>query len=111
MLFYYITVKTPLKRKRLSLYCGKFFKLNFNSKYVCVQAKVRDMAGKTYNIGENYNINVSEAKSLSSYRIKIIEDYEKYLLLGNKSKIVRFIFEYKPINLFEIMKGNNEKNH
>ena len=102
MLFNNITVRTPINRKRLSYYCSKFFKLNFNSKYICVQAKVRDASGKTYNIGENYNINVSDVKNLPSYRIKIIDDYEKYLLLGNKSNCVLIFTSFTYVSFIAL---------
>lgn len=111
MLFHYITVKSEITKTKISTYCGIFFKLNFTSQYISVQVKVRDITGQTHNIGKKYNVDVSNPKSLTSYKTKIFDEYQNYLFLGNKSKITRFIFEYKPLNTIDLINANNEKIH
>lgn len=109
-LFHYITVKcNPITRKRICIYCTKFFRLNFNSKYISVQVKIRDISGQTYNIGKEYYIDVSDNKNLNSYKTKIIDEYENFLLTGKNLQITRFIFEYKPLDTMDLISSNNKK--
>ena len=80
MLFHYLKVKSTLTHTKISSYCSIFFrKLNIDSKYICVQVKIRDVNGQTHNIGKIYNVDISNRRNISSFKTQIIDDYEDFI--------------------------------
>lgn len=114
MLLYYITVKrNDITKKAISKYCKNFFELDFKSQYIIVQVSLRTNKGTYYDIGKLCTIDVTNDINKQSFKNKVTDDYLTLfeLLQKNKKndeKINRFIFEYKPTTIFEIMEKNTK---
>ena len=105
MLFYIIKVTSTLKQTKVSAYCAKFFHLDFKSNYLMVQLKFKDINNNTYDIGSMYTLDISQKKSLRSYRIRIVDDWLNFNLQPYTPQINRVIFEYKYITKEDFYKN------
>lgn len=106
MLIHINKVKKPLTRAKLNNFCSKFFKLNFNSEYISVQLKFKDIDNQIYDIGKPCVVNITQKRSIQSYKIHVIDEWENFLILPNTGLINRVIFDYKIVNKFDILKSS-----
>ena len=80
MLFHYLKVKSTLTHTKISSYCSIFFrKLNIDSKYICVQVKIRDVNGQTFNNGKIYNVDIYNRRNIASFKTQVIGKYEDFI--------------------------------
>ena len=96
---YVIKIKTDLNKNfYLNRYITKFSKLPFKGRFIKVQMKLRTIDGQVYLIGNQCYLDLKNLKTLTSYKLIIMDFYEKFDKIPQISPIKFIIFEYEELN-------------
>ena len=98
MLLFVIRIKSALNKNYLNGYISKFFKLPFESRFVKIQLKLKTVDDQIYSIGNQCFIDLNNPKTLTSYKLLIIDFYDKFLSIPNIMPIKFIIFEYQEVD-------------
>ena len=98
MLLFVIRIKSSLNKNYLNGYISKFFKQPFERRFLKIQLKLKTVDGEIYSIGNQCFIDLNNPKTLASYKLLIIDFYDKFLSIPNIMPIKFIIFEYQEVN-------------
>lgn len=79
MLLFVIKIKNDLNKIYLNRYITRFLKLPFGTRYIKIQLKLKTVDGQTYSIGNHFYIDFNNPRTISSYKLMIIDSYDKFV--------------------------------
>lgn len=98
MLLYVIRIKSDLNKIYLNRYISKFYKLNFTKRFVKVQLRIKTFDDQIYAIGNQCYLDLHNPRTLTSYKLMVVDFYEKFTKIPNILPIKFVIFEYEELD-------------